>query len=279
MRRKHFRIATLALALALITVLAGSALMAVGCGSGENASEILLAAVDKTSGLYSVKADFSLQAVTSDSGLQPPLFGMDGTMAVDFTTNSMDVSSSLPFIGTPVCLRMVDGALYLNMSGIWMSDPESLLGSVGLQLVGKSLPTFGDLFQLMRYFSQVRKLGSESIDGVDCDHLAMQPDYSKISAEDSIPEFLQTLVGGSQVANEVLRNSNLTVEAWIAKDSGYVKQAVFSFKVELPKLPVLEMFLPQGPASFQVAMMLSGYNEPVKVEVPRNTQPASSANL
>ncbi len=246
MKRTYTRLVPTVLALALVAILTASI---AGCGSGEDASGMLLAAVDKTAGLQSARAAFSLQAVTGDSGTQYPL-AMNGTLAVDLTTNSVDLSTSLPVVGTPIGMRMVNGALYLNLSGRWLSNPESLLGTLGLQAVGKSLPTFGELFQLMRYVSQVRKLGTESVDGVDCDHLAVKPDYSRISG-DSLPEFLQTLAGGKTAANDALRNSNLTMEAWVAKDSGYLKQAIFSFTWDLPRLPLLEMGAPEHPACQQ----------------------------
>ncbi len=272
------RFGTIALAAVLVAALAGGALWVAGCGSSQDASALLLNAVDKTSALQSVKADFLLEAFQG-GGTQLPLLSLDGSMAVDLTTNAMEVSSTLPIVGTPLGLRLVDGGLYLNISGRWLSNPESLLTSVGLPALGQSLPTFGELFQLMRYFSQVRSLGSQEINGVDCDRLSIKLDYSKIVGADQIPAFLQALAGGTQAAGDALQKSNLTMEAWVAKDSGLLAQALFSFNLDLPKLPLLEMFLPEGPVGFQIAVQLTGYNEPVKVEVPQDAKPASNATL
>ncbi len=268
------RIGTLALLAVLVVVLVGSALWATGCGSSQDASALLLEAVDRTSSLQSVRAEFLVQGFRGDKNAQMPLLSLPGSTAVDLTTNALEVSSTLPVLGTPLGLRLVDGDLYLNISGRWMSNPESLLGSPGLEAVGQSLPAFGELFQLVRYFSQIKKLGSEAVDGLDCDHLAVKLDYSKIIGADQIPAFLQKLAGGARAAGDALQKSNLTIEAWVARGSGLLKKALFFFNIDLPKLPLLDMFLQEGPAGFQVAVELRDYNEPVQVEVPRDAKPA-----
>jgi len=263
----------------LVAALVGSALWAAGCGSSQDASALLMDAVDKTSALQSMQADFLLQGFQGEKNTQTPLLSLTGSMAVDLTTNALEVSSTLPVLGTPLALRVVDGSMYLNISNKWMSNPESLLGSLGLPLVRQSLPTFGELFQLMRYFSSVKKLGSQTVDGTDCDHLAVKLDYSKIAGADQFPAILQGLAGGAQAAGEALQNSHLIIEAWVARDSGLLKEALFSFNVDLPKLPVLSMFLPEGPAGFQLAVQLRNYNEPVQVEVPQDAKPASPNSI
>ncbi len=279
MRTTTRRTISVFLTAALLAVLAGTAFWAAGCGSSPDATPQLLEAVDKTSNLRSIKGDFTAEALKGDQKAAVPLFTLEGTMAVDLTTNSMEMSSTLPVIGTPVGLRIIEGEMYLNMTGKWMSNPESLLGTLGLPALGQTLPTLGELFQLMRYVSQVRPLGSESVGGVDCDRLAIKPDYARVSASDQVPAFLQVLAGGAQAAGEALSKSNLAIEAWVAKDSGLLKQALFSFSLDVPQLPLISMFLPEGPAAFQITIQLSGYNEPVQVEVPQDAKAASPGSL
>ncbi len=267
------------LAVALVAVLAGAAFWAAGCGSSPDATPQLIDAVDRTSNLRSVRADFTAQALKGDDKAAVPMFTLNGTMAVDLTANSMDMSTTLPILGTPVSLRVIDGDMYLNWMGKWMSNPESLLGTLGLPALGQTLPTLGELFQLMRYVSQVRPLGSESVGGVDCDHLAIKPDYARISASDQLPPFLQALAGGAQAAGEALSKSDLAIEAWVTKDIGLLKQALFSFNLDVPELPLISMFMPKGPAAFRVTIQMSGYNDPVQVEVPQDAKPASPGSL
>ncbi len=273
MDRAARRAITPASAFLLALILTAGAFWTASCGSSQDASDLFLEAVDNTSRLQSVRATFVMEGYKGDMGSQLPLLSLVGTMGIDLTANAMEVSSTMPVIGTPLGLRVVDGALYLNFAGRWMSNPESFLAGLGFEALGRNLPTLSDLFQLTKYFSQVRRICTENVDGEDCERLAVMLDFSKIAGSDQLPEFLLQMAGGAPAAGEAIQKSNLTMEAWVAKDSHLVKQALFSFNLDLPRIPVLDAFLPQGPAGFRVMLRLADFNEPVEVEVPAGAAP------
>jgi len=258
---------------ALVLVLAG-------CGSQAktvevkkqvppSARKVLLASVQATTAAKSARISMTISADGSDASA----FTTTADGVTDFTTGDSVMTMDFPALGSgpggSIEARMVDGSAYVKM-------PESLgggmFGDKWLKMPGIGdatgvLPGLGqsDPSQFLAYLETVsagvKRVGTETIRGVDTTHYEATLDLAKAIDRAHVPESLRDDLG--QIVEKHGASFTMPADVWVDNDG-------LARRVQL-KLDLAQMAGTDGETGLPVMTMSMDFYDfgvPVHVEAP-----------
>ena len=127
--------------------------------------------------------------------------------------------------------------------------------------------------------AEVKILGSEKVNGVDCYELELTPEMAKLYQAAMIP-----VGGGGQagilptIPEELIQDifSSFSVKQWVAKDNYFLMKTEINMTIEsTPEL--MDYMGEEGDVSIDVTIIFLAYNynQPVSIELPPEAENAS----
>jgi len=258
---------------ALVLVLAG-------CGSQAktvevkkqvppSARKVLLASVQATAAAKSARISMTISADGSDAGA----FTTTADGVTDFTTGDSIMTMDFPGFGSEaggsIEMRMVDGNAYLKMpaslgggmfGGEWMKMP-------GIGDAGGVLPGLGqsDPSQFLAYLETVsngvKKVGTDSIRGVDTTHYEATLDLAKAIDRADVPESLRDDLG--EIVQKHGVSFTMPADVWVDND-GLARRV--QLKLDLAQMAGTDR--ETGLPVMTMSMDFYDFGVPVHVEAP-----------
>jgi len=249
--------------------------------------------------VYEFEMDMSLDATGEVNGETIELtIGVANNVALDFDNRNMRtvviVDRTIP--GEKTIEKTMEGYCVDNMAYIMFTEmgqesewqKKEVLETDWQQMV-QQMPTFNPQIKLLQT-TEVRVLGTEKLNGVDCYVLQLIPDVVQLwqtimkqmllSAEE--PPMSEEL---EEVLQETF--SNFTVKQWVAKDTHFLMKAEIDMTIELPYEALglsLLMFhlafeLPPGKlhsileerqwtTDITLSCLIYNYNKSISIELP-----------
>jgi len=235
-----------------------------GCGGGKKSnaakrasSDLIVAAAAKSTKTGSVEADFKISGAGvngSGSGVFNTGASRSGQLKMDVTVRGMSVPIDSVITGNVLYMRSsIFRQLGLSPDKQWVKlDLGQLAQQRGIDLssLANTSPTPASALSYLRGASNVREVGSESIDGVDTTHYKVTVDLRRAAAKSDD--------GEAQSLNRLIQETGvkkLPIDVWI-DGKGYVRKVRYAQRAAA-----------QGKA-VDVTMNLHDYGAPVTVKPP-----------
>lgn len=256
---------------AAVALVAALATLASGCGA--SSLDPVAKAAAATSDRGSAKVQLS---VTTSGGPASTALSGSGAFSKDGSRLSLEVQTggkTLPFdelfVGAPaqpvVYVRSPVFASMLPAGKSWLKvDLGALAKQHGVDLgsLGSASQSPSDTLGMLEQSGDVRKVGTDTIDGVETTHYHATIDLAKVAASQP---------GGKAALDQALKPSGLKTipaDVWI-DGNGLVRREQTTVAVSTP----------QGKTSVQTTMTLSDYGTPVDVAPPPDDQVATLPSL
>jgi hypothetical protein len=239
-------------------------LVLAGCGSGKAkqaapkpvSGDLIVAAAAKSTKAGSVEADFKLSGAGvsgSGSGVFNTGPSRSGQLKLKVDVRGMSVPIDSVITGNVLYMRSsVFSQLGLSPDKQWVKLDLGQLGEeqgIDLNSLANTSPTPASALSYLRGSSNVREVGSESVDGVDTTHYKVTVDLERAAAKSTGAE--------RQSLNRLIHASGtkkLPVDVWVDA-KGYVRKVVYSQKAGASK-------------AVHITMNLHDYGAPVTVKPP-----------
>ena len=199
--------------------------------------------------------------------------GWSGTVDVENRQVRMETTNErIPKTGQPEMLGeteiyFIDGMLYIMLKvpgeePAWTKEEAPEEWWEEWQQTG-----WGDQIELLEA-AQVKVIGSERVDGIDCYVLEVTPDLEQLWQLYNHMTYHEA----PDVTEEYLREvfHSFSVKQWVAKDTYFLTKAKIDIATEFPPEE-------PGPSSVDIAMVLLSYNynQPVTIVLPPEAEEAN----
>ena len=223
----------------------------------ESSPDRVLAAT--TEGIQAVASmRFAMEADIESSGIESSMTA-EGVMSYP---SGMEMTSVVHAEGETLRIDqvIVDGVLYMRMG----ADPQWRFVSVGSTVSAEpgTDMTPDTYLAYLESSVDVTDLGVEKVDGVECHHLAVDIDESRVwdiveaqSRASGVKLELPTEV--EEYVREVYENSTIAVDVWVAVDDELPRREVVSMRGTEPE-----------PFSILATIEFSDFDEAVAIKAP-----------
>ena len=248
----------------------------------EQIEQIVIAAVNAVAGAETYKYDmdmFMTMAVVGGTDPGTMTMGANTTGVIDNTNQEMqivmDTTMNVPQQEehvTQVEMYIVDEWVYVKSSvdEQWMKTgltPE----------MWETQKQAEQQIELLKTAKEVKFLGTEVVDGIQCYVFEIVPDMEKLA--EYLAQQQSMLYGGLDIAElvELFANMSIQIKEWVAEDSLFLTKAATHMLMELSPEDVgaTEEDFEKWSIDTTVEVLAHDYNQPVSVELPPEALEAS----
>ncbi len=179
---------------------------------------------------------------------------------------NMSMTMNMSMLGQDIKMEMValNGEFWMREGdGSWQKVPASqanLTGGLG-----------GDPAAALRYLENaknVKKLGDEKVDGVDCYRFSFTMDADALGTPEMLGQLMGTGVMTGEQAQKMLETAVVEGVVWVGRADLYPRRQTMDMTFDIAGLPGL------GDATvkydMQIDIKFSKINEPVQITAPTN---------
>jgi len=199
---------------------------------------------------------------------------MDMYLTMDMSM-SMDLGYDKGSEEMTMEMYLVDDYLYMYMEGEWMKMPatEEALAMYDINL-------FEEQMAPLESSGELKFLKYETIDGAECYVIELIPDIAAIMdllGEQGLGE-LGLSLDDIGVVRDML--DKLSYICWIEKDTGYMKKVKTQLRMKITGDAFRDIAGVSGELIMDMTAMIeiSGYNEPVNINLPAEAENAMEMN-
>lgn len=227
--------------------------------SGASAEDAIAESTQAFESIESVSFTM-LMELTSDRGAELAL-NASGTMSPKTGDLQMTASTDYQEMAFGFDEIVVDGVLYMRPSGsrVWISSP---IEQTQPNAVSTSDPA--GYLDYIKAFASVKKLSSQTVFGVPCDHYRIDIDKSKLTKEIVSERVESGSTNTSQTELELkkaLKDVSIEAEIWIGKEDNLLRRQVITMHLH-----------GMTSATVKVTLNMAAYDVPFEAKAP----PASS---